>query len=42
MNFEDNMHEEHVTEIFKYWSFEEMVYYSDLMLQQIVDEKHTT
>ena len=42
MNVEDNMHDEHVNGIFKYWSYEEIKYYFDLMLQQIDDEKRTT
>ena len=42
MNDKDDMHDEHVNEIFRYWSFEEIRYYSNLMLQQIDDEKHTT
>ena len=42
MNDEYDMHDEHVNEIFKYWSYEEIRYYSNLMLQQIDDEKRTT
>ena len=32
MNVEVSMHDEHVNEIFRYWSFEEIKYYSHLML----------
>lgn len=42
MNDEDDMHDEHVNEIFRYWSYEEIRYYSNLMLQQIADEKCST
>ena len=42
MNVEDDMHDEHVNEIFMRWSFEEIRYCSNLMLQQIDDEKRTT
>lgn len=41
-NVEDNMHDEHVNEILRYWSFAERKFYSHVMLQQIDDEKHTT
>ena len=27
MNVEDNMHDEHMKEIFRYWSFEEIKFY---------------
>lgn len=42
MNLEDNMHDEQINEIFRYWSREEMKLYYSLMLQQIEDEKDTT
>ena len=42
MNVEDDMHDEHVNEIFMHWIFEEIRYYSNIMLQQMDDEKHTT
>ena len=42
MNVEDDMHDEHVNELFMYWSFEELRYYSNPMLKQIDDEKRTT
>lgn len=37
MNVEDNMHDEHINGIFRYWSFEEIILYSHLMLQHIDD-----
>ena len=42
MNDEDDMHDEHVNEILMHWSFEEIRYYSNPMLQRIDDEKSTT
>lgn len=42
MNLEDNMHDEQINEIFRYWSPEEMKLYYGLMLLQIGDEKCTT
>jgi len=39
MNVEDNIHDEHNNEIFKYWSFEEIKIYSHFMLQHIDDQK---
>ena len=42
MNVEDDMHDEHVNEIFMHWSFEKIRYYSNLMLQQIDDDKRIT
>ena len=42
MNVEDDMHDEHVNEIFMRLSFEEIIFYSNPMLQKIDDEKSTT
>ena len=41
MNVEYDMHDEHVNVIFMHWSFEEIKYYSNIMLQQIDHEKRT-
>ena len=38
MNTEDNMHDEEINEIFRYWSLEEMKLFYGLMLQNIDDE----
>ena len=42
MNVEDNINDEKINEIFKFWSPEEILFYYNLMLQQIDDEKSTT
>lgn len=42
MNVEDNMHDEEIIEIFKYWSPEEMKLYYCIVLQQIDDKNSTT
>ena len=42
MNVEDNMHDEEINEIFRYWSPKEMELYYGIMLQQINDGKSTT
>jgi len=40
MIVEDNINEEQINEIFKYWNPEEILLYYNLMLQQIDDEKN--
>ena len=40
MNVEDDMHDEHVNEIFTHCIFEEIKHYSNIMLQQIDHENH--
>ena len=42
INVEDNIDDGQINEIFGYWSREEILFYYNLMLQQIDDEKSTT
>lgn len=42
MNVEDNINDEQINEIFKYWSLEEMKLYYRLMLQKKMDDENNT
>lgn len=42
MNVEDNIDDEKINEIFRYYNFEEIFFYYKLMLEKIDDEDLTT
>ena len=39
MNVEDNMHDENMNDIFMHWSYEEIIYCSNVTLEHIDDKK---